>query len=53
MASVYFYVNIFIKGWALAVMSYGRDLFLQAGISIVLAVILTRTLQRVLPRVKA
>ena len=53
MASVYFYVNIFIKGWALAVMSYGRDLFLQAGISIVLAVILTRTLQRVLPRFKA
>ena len=53
MASVYFYVNIFIKGWALAVISYGRDLFLQAGISIVLAVILTRTLQRVLPRFKA
>ena len=50
MASVYFYVNIFIKGWALAVLSYGRDVFLQAGISIVLSIVLTRTLQRVLPK---
>jgi uncharacterized membrane protein len=53
MASVYFYVNIFIKGWALALMSYARDLLGQAGVSIVLAVILTRTLQRLLPRLKA
>jgi uncharacterized membrane protein len=52
MASVYFYVNIFIKGWALAILSYGRDLFLQAGISIGLAIVLTRTLQRLLPRFK-
>lgn len=53
MASVYFYVNIFIKGWALALISYARDLLGQAGVSIVLAVILTRTLQRLLPRLKA
>lgn len=52
MASVYFYVNIFIKGWALAVISYVRDAVGQAGISIVLAIILTRTLQRILPRFK-
>jgi len=53
MASVYFYVNIFIKGWALAIMSYARDLLGQAGVSIILAIILTRTLQRILPRFKA
>jgi len=50
MASVYFYVNIFIKGWALAIISYARDTLGQAGVSIILAIILTRTLQRVLPR---
>jgi uncharacterized membrane protein len=52
MASVYFYVNIFIKGWALAILSYTRDLIGQAGASIILAVILTRTVQRLLPRLK-
>ncbi len=50
MASVYFYVNIFIKGWALAVLSYVRDILGQAAISIVLAIVLARTLQRLLPR---
>jgi len=53
MASVYFYVNIFIKGWALAIISYARDTLGQAGVSIILAIILTRTLQRVLPRFRA
>ena len=52
MASVYFYVNIFIKGWALAIVSYVRDILGQAGVSIILAVVLTRTLQRTLPRFK-
>jgi len=52
MASVYFYVNIFIKGWALAILSYARDLLGQAGVSIILGVILTRTVQRLLPRLK-
>jgi uncharacterized membrane protein len=50
MASVYFYVNIFIKGWALAVISYARDMLGQAGVSIILAIVLTRTLKRILPR---
>ncbi len=53
MASVYFYVNIFIKGWALAVLSYVRDILGQAGISIVLALILTKALRRLLPRLAA
>jgi uncharacterized membrane protein len=53
MASVYFYVNIFIKGWALAVLSYVRDILGQAGVSIVLALILTKALRRLLPRLAA
>ena len=31
MASVYFYVNIFIKGWALAIISYARDTWDKPG----------------------
>jgi uncharacterized membrane protein len=50
MASVYFYINIFIKGWALAVLSYVRDILGQAGISIVLGIVLVRALQRLIPR---
>ncbi len=52
MASVYFYVNIFIKGWALAVLSYVRDILGQAGISIILGIVLARALRRILPRFK-
>ncbi|MFH0848415.1 MAG: ECF transporter S component [archaeon] len=52
MASVYFYVNIFIKGWAIALLSYVRDILGQAGISIVLGIILVRSLQRLLPRLR-
>jgi uncharacterized membrane protein len=52
MASVYFYVNIFIKGWGLAIVSYARDLLGQAGVSIVLGIILARTVRRLLPRLK-
>jgi hypothetical protein len=53
MASVYFYVNIFIQGWAPAIISYARDLLGQAGVSIVLGIIFTRTLLRLLPRLKS
>ena len=53
MASVYFYVNIFIKGWALAIISYVRDTLGQAGVSIILAIVLTRTLQKTMPRFKS
>lgn len=42
MASTYFIVNIFIKGYPLAVISYLRDLFGQAGISIILSLILEK-----------
>ena len=53
MASVYFYVNIFIKGWALAVISYARDILGQAAVSLVLAIILARAVQKTLPRFKS
>jgi uncharacterized membrane protein len=53
MASVYFCVNLFIKGWALAIISYARDILGQAMISLLLAIVLTRTVKRVLPRFKS
>jgi len=49
MASTYFYVNVFIKGYPLAVISYARDLFGQAGVSMILALIVARSAQRVKP----
>ncbi|MGC8911363.1 MAG: ECF transporter S component [Nitrososphaeria archaeon] len=42
MASTYFIVNIFIKGYPLAVISYFRDLFGQAGISIIISLMLEK-----------
>ena len=50
MATTYFIVNIYIKGIALAVISYARDLFVQAGFSIVIALIVVKTVKRVLPQ---
>jgi uncharacterized membrane protein len=52
MATVYFYVNIFIKGYPVAIISYARDLFGQVGVSMVIAVVLTRIVQRMLPQLK-
>jgi len=49
MASTYFYVNVFIKGYPLAVISYARDLFGQAGVSMILALIITKSAQKVKP----
>jgi uncharacterized membrane protein len=46
MASTYFYVNIFIKGYPIAIISYARDLFGQAGISLVLAMITSKSVQK-------
>jgi hypothetical protein len=50
MATTYFLMNIYIKGIALAVISYARDLFVQAGLSIVVALIVVKTVKRVLPQ---
>jgi len=46
MATTYFYVNIFIKGYAVAIISYIRDLFGQAAVSIVLGVTCTKAVER-------
>jgi uncharacterized membrane protein len=50
MATTYFLVNIYIKGLALAAVSYARDLFVQAGISIVLALAVVKIVKKVLPQ---
>jgi uncharacterized membrane protein len=50
MATTYFLVNIYINGIALAVISYARDLFVQAGLPIVVALIVVKTVKRVLPQ---
>jgi len=46
MASTYFYVNIFIKGYPLAIISYARDLFGQVGISLILAMATTKSVEK-------
>lgn len=52
MATSYFVVNIYVKGLALAAISYARDLFVQAGISIVLALTIVKAVKKALPTLK-
>jgi len=49
MATTYFLVNIYLKGIALALVSYARDLFLQAGVSIVLALTVAKAVKKFFP----
>ena len=49
MATAYFFVNVFIKGYPVAIISYGRDLFGQALVSIILGLIVTKAAERALP----
>jgi len=49
MASTYFIVNVFIKGVPLAIVSYMRDLIIQAGASVVLGVLVAKTIKEILP----
>jgi len=51
MATTYFFINIFIKGYPVALISYARDLFIQAGVSIVIGLILAKILKQALPQV--
>jgi len=51
MASVYFLVNVFIKGYPVAIVSYARDLFGQALVSIVLGLVLTKAAEKALPSI--
>jgi uncharacterized membrane protein len=50
MSVTYFYVNIFIKGYPIAIMSLARDLFGQSLISIILALFVTKAVERTLPQ---
>jgi len=52
MASTYFIVNVFIKGYPLAIVSYLRDLIIQAGVSVVLGVFIANTVKEILPRLR-
>jgi len=52
MASTYFIVNVFIKGYPLAIVSYLRDLLIQAGVSVVLGVFIANTVKEILPRLR-
>jgi len=52
MATTYFVVNVYVKGLALAAVSYARDLFVQAGISIVLALTVVKAVKKALPPLK-
>ena len=49
MATCYFFVNIFIKGYPIAIVSYIRDLFGQSLVSIILGLILSKAAQKTLP----
>jgi len=50
MAAIYFYVNIFIKGLAPALISLYRDVFGQVVVSIILTALLKPALSKILPR---
>lgn len=52
MATTYFFINIFIKGYPLALISYARDLFVQSGVSIVVGLIIVNIIKRTIPQFK-
>lgn len=52
MATTYFLVNIYIKGLPLAIISYVRDLFAQAAVSMVLGIIIANIVKRILPQLR-
>jgi len=49
MAGTYFFVNVFIKGYPLAVASFLRDLFGQALVSLILGLFLSKGAEKALP----
>jgi uncharacterized membrane protein len=49
MSTTYFFVNIFIKGYPVAIISYARDLFGQSLVSIILGLALTKAVEKALP----
>jgi uncharacterized membrane protein len=49
MATTYFFVNVFIKGYPIAVASFLRDLFGQALVSLILGLFLAKGAEKTLP----
>jgi uncharacterized membrane protein len=49
MATTYFFVNVFIKGYPIAVASFLRDLFGQALVSLILGLVLSKGAEKALP----
>lgn len=52
MATTYFVVNICVKELVLTAVSYAMDLFVQAGVSIVLALTVVKIVKKALPPLK-
>jgi uncharacterized membrane protein len=51
MSTTYFFVNVFIKGYPVALISFARDLFGQSLVSIILGLLLTKSIEKTLPNV--
>jgi uncharacterized membrane protein len=51
MSTVYFFVNIFIKGVPIAVISFARDLFGQSLVSIILGMVMAKAVEKALPAI--
>ena len=49
MATTYFFVNVFIKGYPVAIISYVRDFFGQALVSLILGLILAKGAEKAIP----
>lgn len=52
MAATYFFINIFIKGYPLAIISFARDLFVQAGVSILVALAIVNIVRKTVPQLR-
>ncbi|MEM2609461.1 MAG: ECF transporter S component [Candidatus Bathyarchaeia archaeon] len=52
MATTYFIINVFIKGYPVAVVSYMRDLFVQAGVSIVAGLAIVKVVRSAVPQLR-
>ena len=50
MATTYFYINIFIKGYPIAIISLYRDLIGQAGLSLIITLILIKPLEKTIEK---
>lgn len=52
MATTYFIINVFIKGYPAAIISYMRDLFVQAGVSIIVGLAVVKAVRSTVPQLR-